>query len=319
MQKPMERLAKARKQHNRFCMKCVVPDCNGELCGKEPIDSHSIQHNGILSIIADNGKVCFLSETTKNDEAFEYGIKTIGISSKASVFKCLCKEHDDRLFMDIEKRTYNKEPKQNFQFALKALLHSFWEKCNSGKLAEKHQGIHPIADTILEDRIAYRQELNRFWNILQTENYNELITWIVEIPTVINSAACASINVERKLNGERFGDENKDCPLIHVSVFPTDTGNSYMLLSSLKDNQAYFDAFRREFTMLSWKGILKRFNILLPLLIENVMISPHVIQNMTDQQKKELIAIFQLKAADLYHSTGININSWCEQVHYYIF
>lgn len=315
----MEHLAKARKRHNKFRMSCIVPDCNGDLCGKIAIGSHGIQHNGILSLIADNGKVCFLSEATKDDEVFDYDIKVAGINSQASIFKCLCKEHDDQLFADIEKRPYEKEPKQNFQFALKALLYSFWEKCNDGKTAELYLKNNPIASTVIEDRVAYGKELDRFWNIMKSQSYDDLLTWVIEIPSIINCAASASINVERKLNGEFFGEENRENPLIHISLFPTDMDKSYILLSSLKENQSYFNAFCTQFTMLSLNAIMKRFNILLPLFTDHIMISPHVIQNMSAQQKEELLLVFRVETMGLYHKFGININAWSEQVSYYIF
>lgn len=135
----IQELAAARKKYNQFKMKCIVPDKQGDLCNKNPIRSHSIQHNGILSRLAEDGIVYCLGETTKGEEIFEYDLKDKGISQEASIFKCLCKEHDDILFADIEKRAFNKEPKQCFQYALKALLHSYWSKCNDVGITDKYR------------------------------------------------------------------------------------------------------------------------------------------------------------------------------------
>ena len=65
MSSSMQELAAARKKHNQFKMKCIVSDEHGVLCGKNPIESHSIQHNGILSRLAEEGIVYCLGETTK--------------------------------------------------------------------------------------------------------------------------------------------------------------------------------------------------------------------------------------------------------------
>lgn len=152
MSTAMQELAAARKRHNQFKMKCIVPDEQGVSCSKNPIKSHAIQHNGILSRLAEDGFVYCLSETTKGEEIFEYDLKDRGITQEASVFKCLCKEHDDNLFADIEKRAFCKEPKQCFQYALKALIHSYWSKCNDAAITEKYKQDIQIAQQIAKDQ-----------------------------------------------------------------------------------------------------------------------------------------------------------------------
>lgn len=79
MSSPMRELAAARKKHNQFKMKCLVPDEHGISCGKSPIKSHSIQHNGILSLLAEDGIIYCLGETTKGEKIFEYDLKDRGI------------------------------------------------------------------------------------------------------------------------------------------------------------------------------------------------------------------------------------------------
>lgn len=317
MSSPMQELANARKKHNRFKMKCIVPDKQGVLCGKDPIKSHSIQHNGILSCLAENGIVYCLGETTKGDEIFEYDLKDRGITQEASVFKCLCKEHDDTLFADIEKRIFCKEPKQCFQYALKALLHSYWSKCNDVGITEKYKGKVQIAQQISEDQRAYGDELNDFWKIYHTEQYQELLSYIVTINREINSAVSTSINMCRKLDGSFLGKENENYPLLHISAFPSKE-KSYLLISALKKNEIYFKSFMQQFLMLSEDAILKRFNIIFPLLAKNIMISPRVVNKITSQEKQQLLLIFRLETMSLYYQRGVNINSWADQVSYNI-
>lgn len=313
MSTAMQELASARKKHNQFKMKCIVPDEQGVLCGKKPIRSHSIQHNGILSRLAENGIVYCLSETTKGDEIFEYDLKNQGITRQASVFECLCKEHDDMLFSDIEKRSFVEEPKQCFLFALKALLHSYWSKCNDAGITDKFKQDVQIARQIEEDKKAYSKELDRFWEIMKTGRYHELLCRIIPINFEINSAVSTSINVCRKFDGTLFGEENKDYPLLHISAFPME-GKSYVLISALKENERYFKAFTQQFVMFSPLGILKRLNILLPLLAENIMISPRVVNKMTPTAKKQLIMIFRVETMGFYYRIGFDINRWSDQV-----
>lgn len=317
MSSPIQELATARKKHNRFKMRCIVPNEQGILCGKNPIKSHSIQHNGILSCLAENGIVYCLGETTKGDEIFEYDLKDKGVTQEASVFKCLCKEHDDTLFADIEKRMFCKEPKQCFQYALKALLHSYWSKCNDVGITEKYKGEVQIAQQIAEDQIAYRSELNAFWKIYHNKQYEDLLSQIITINRKIDSAVSTSINMCRKLDGSFFGKENDDYPLLHISAFPSKE-KSYLLISALKKNEPYFKAFTQQFLMLSEEAILKRFNIIFPLLAENIMISPRVVNKMTLAEKQQLLLIFRIETMSLYYQRGIDINRWSEQVLYNI-
>ena len=314
---PMQELANARQKLNRFKMKCIVPDEQGVFCGKDSIKSHSIQHNGILSCLAENGIVYCLGETTKGNDIFVYDLKNKGITQEASVFKCLCKKHDDVLFAVIEKRAFCEEPKQCFQYALKALLHTYWSKCSNVEAIGKDKGKVLIAQQILEDQLAYRDELNDFWKIYHTEQYQELLNYVVTINREINSAVSTSINMCRKLDGSFFGKENENYPLLHISVFPSEE-KSYLLISALKKNETYFKAFTQQLLMLSEESILKRFNIIFPLLAENIMISPRVVNKMTLQEKNQLLQVFRLEAMSFYYERGININQWADQVLYNI-
>ena len=317
MSSAMQELAAARRKHNQFKMKCIVPDEQGVLCGKAPIRSHSIQHNGILSRLAEDGIVYCLGETTKGEEIFEYDLKDKGITQEASVFKCLCKEHDDALFADIEKRVFCKEPKQCFQYALKALLHSYWSKYNDVGITDKYKQEVQIAQQISEDQKTYSDELNRFWEIYQSEQYEELLCKVITINREVGSAVSTSINMCRKLDGSLFGKENDNYPLLHISVFPTE-GMSYLLISALKENEPYFRAFTQQFMLFSEETILKRFNIILPLLADNIMISPRIVNRMTAEETQHLLTVFRLETLSFYYQIGIDINQWADQVSYNI-
>lgn len=248
---------------------------------------------------------------------FSYDLKDQGITREASIFKCFCKEHDELLFLDIEKRPFCKEPKQCFQYALKALLHSYWTKCNDVGIINKYTEDVQIAKQIKEDQKAYKDELDRFWEILKTEKYQDLLCKVITIDKKIESAVSTSINMCRKLDGTLFGEENNNFPLLHISAFPIEE-KSYLLISSLKENEKYFNTFMQQFALMSEKAILKRFNIIIPLLAENIMISPRIVNKMTEKQKRDLLTIFRIETMGLYYKIGFDINKWAEQVSYSI-
>ena len=318
MSQAMQHLARARQKHNRFKMKCIVPDANGAVCGKRCMESHAIQHNGILSKLAENGMVYHLCETTNGDELFEYDLKAWGISSKATIFRCLCAEHDKKLFVDIEDRIFQKEPIQCYQYALKALLHSYWTKLNDADITKEYPDELPVVKQIIEDQAAYTRELECFWKILHTERYEELLTWSMCIDYEVACAVSTSINVCRRFDGELFGKENEDYPLLHISVFPAE-GKSWILISCLKAYRDYYQKFTDQFILMSSGRILQLLNILLPLLAENIAISPSVINMMTNQAKREFLLIFRVETMSLFYQRGINLSDWADRVSYYIF
>lgn len=73
------------------------------------------------------------------------------------------------------------------------------------------------------------------------------------------------------------------------------------MISALKKNELYFKAFVQQFIMFSEEAILKRFNIILPLLAENIMISPRVVNKMTSQEKHELLMLFRIETMSFYY------------------
>lgn len=309
----MQELAKARNNHNKFKMKCIFPNEKGEICNSNPIKSHAIQHNGILSKIAENGEVYCFGETTKGEETFDFDLKKRGITGEASVFKCLCDKHDDLLFSDIEKKEFTSENKQYFLYALKALLLSYWTKCNDANGTDQYKESVQIAQIIEQDKILYERELNAFWNIYHKGKYEELLTKEYVIHREVLSVVSASVNICRKLDGSLFGEENSTYPLLHITVFPAKE-KSYLLISSLKSNEEYFNAVIEQFESLTVEAIFKKFNILLPLVTDCIMISPKIINKMTEVERNQLLLVFNPLTLGFFYQYGININSWSKEV-----
>lgn len=222
------------------------------------------------------------------------------------------------MFIDIEDRGFQKEPIQCFQYALKALLHSYWSKINDVGITKEYPEELQIVKQLTADQSAYTKELACFWNILQTGRYDELLTWTLCIEREVECAVSTSINVCRRFNGTLFGKENEEYPLLHISIFPAE-GKSWILVSCLQEHKAYYKAFTDQFIMMSSEHILRLLNILLPLLVENIAISPRIINSMTEQEKKQLLLIFHIETMSMYYQYGFSISKWADQVSYNIF
>lgn len=99
---------------------CMYP--NKSEC-KLPIkNAHTLQNNGVLSIIAEDDHVMVIDILNKVRTGSS--IKRIS-KNKATTFYGFCEYHDSVLFKDIELREYAKEDKQNFLYAYRMLAQEY--------------------------------------------------------------------------------------------------------------------------------------------------------------------------------------------------
>lgn len=315
--KVMQETANIRRSLKNFSAKCVVKDVNGVRCDNKSINSHSVQHNGILSNLAEKGHLYFIGNDI-GEERFDYEFKRIGIN-KASTFRCLCAEHDKKLFIDIEDRSFNGESKQYFQFALKALLKGYYSKLIS---------VYSIPDSLKKvqeevqlrnDMNAFEEELSLFWEIYNCNKYEDILNWKVTIPRKISFAASFAVNVLRKFDGTLFGKENSEYPLLCVSVFPQNDSRSLLIVSTHIRNREYFNSFISQFNLFSTDAILRRFNILIPLLSEDIYFAPSLVEHLLEEEVEDIKCVFSMLTLSLYNTVGFDIDKLSQIVKYDLF
>ena len=131
-------LSESKKNKNRG--RCLHFD-SGERCNKI-INAHSVQKNGMLSKIAENGKVYSLSmnigDLDKNNGLVSF--KKNGIS-KFSTFKGFCKDHDNFLFEQIDNFLFVPTHEQAFLYAYRSLCKELFLKENSLRLFAQQSDI----------------------------------------------------------------------------------------------------------------------------------------------------------------------------------
>lgn len=107
----------------KYHFSCLCPNCS-----QKAINSHSIQRNGWLSSIAENGHVVGLKRklaaalfNTPKRSSFVPIVTKIGLA-EASTFKGYCNDHDTELFKCIEKEPLDRNNiHQVFAFHLRAV------------------------------------------------------------------------------------------------------------------------------------------------------------------------------------------------------
>lgn len=99
-------LAKAEDFSRHMPFKCLYPDCSSM-----PIDCHSQQCNGVLSVIADGSRMVVVSNKDAKGRISRMlegasetrGFRLVNIN-RATIFKGFCRDHDAALFSAVEKR-----------------------------------------------------------------------------------------------------------------------------------------------------------------------------------------------------------------------
>jgi hypothetical protein len=98
----------------------------------QAIDAHSIQRNGALSLIAENGHVYAISrnfeDVKRNSGRITYTKQGIGT---VSTFRGFCEKHDSQLFKPIDTMPLMPTPEQTFLYAYRALCREAFVKENA--------------------------------------------------------------------------------------------------------------------------------------------------------------------------------------------
>ena len=316
---PMQNISFVRKHYNNFQLGCLFRE-NGCVCGQTPINSHNLQNGGILKKLAVDSHVYAISESSSNDD-FKLILKKVGVS-KATIFRCLCSKHDNELFSDIEDRPYIKDKRQNFLFAFKSLLYEYWKKSEANEVVKPEYLKHPIIGKAIQqfrnDYVYCNTYLANFWALLEAEKYDELISMCIELPYEVKFSTSDTINILRKFNGELIIKDETKFPFCHISIFPQ-TEKSYILISWLKEDDYYYNIFRNQFIMLSAAGAAVRLNILLPILAENIVLSPSLFEAWSDEAQEAFLKLCSIEATSFYSDKPVSINDWIREIPFNLF
>lgn len=107
--------------------RCLYPGCKND----NIINSHTLQNNGIISRLAVKNQVCMPRTSRYSiypmDKKRGIKLNTVG-KNVATTFRGFCKEHDDRLFADIEKSKWYPDDKSAFLFTYRTICSELQNK-----------------------------------------------------------------------------------------------------------------------------------------------------------------------------------------------
>lgn len=285
--------------------RCLAP---GNLCEQEAIAAHSIQRLGPLSLLATAGHVYMLDAPIDLDKLPRAAFTLLGIR-KASVFTGLCSHHDNALFAPIEKEAFDPNNREQLRLhAYRAVLQethasiesavrlqsSYLKACNLGISDPNNPGpgamsiTHRLAATY--ETWLYKEECDRAMSSPPGFDFEHDVLFLPDTGPRI--AVSALFSLDNLIVGD-------DIARAAITVFPTEAGDTYAILSYLPRDAAMV---RAELTqLLASHGATQRY-FLSRLIIErcqNVAFAPAVVDAMTPLQRSTISEFYN--ATTLYN------------------
>lgn len=281
---------------------CLYP--NKEECQGIIKRAHTLQNNGILSRLSENGHV--MVNEAKSDA---YGIKIEFVPkgrNEATTFTGFCHKHDTELFVDIETKEYEQLPKQNFLFAYRAFSQEYHKKL---KAFDNFRGIFRDKPSLIKEvdlvvQYRYRQlemfdmeEYKKiFDNILLSQDYSRLNSIIIKLDKVYDFAVTTMFTPTRDLNGKELNDayseeeeRQKSC---FITIFPSNN-ETIIILSWLNDDDDLLKEFANQVRNLGEDELKIYLNNILPMYTENIILNPKLWNKMPNYSKRKLIEVLQ--------------------------
>jgi len=288
-----------KKSKQKFCL---VEGCNSK--PRDIILAHALQENRILNKIADNNMV-YMQNLNKNPLMLEiikgieepfYLLEEVKIKD-ATVQTCFCKSHDDDIFRKIEKSQYtfdNLTEEQLFLFAYRAFSFEYYKDISVDRLYKlmckevpqlfKNPFLVYKYRHSLIKRLEMEYYKEYFDNGLSRSYFSGLTTFILKIPYTIRFSGYLSIAPPFDLKGysiKTISKKTKQMKRVFITIVP-DEKQSYVLISSLKDDKDVYFSFFDSLINSDDTLIMKYLNVFIPLYSENLIVNPSLFRSFSE-------------------------------------
>jgi hypothetical protein len=211
------------------------------------IKAHTIQRNGGLSAIAQDGHVfnCLLHDQSFGGRlSLDREPNRVGIG-QASTFTGFCSHHDDELFAPIEKQPFTGSGHQVTLLAYRSICHELFAKRKDQEMTPTQRSLdrgEPLQiQRLLQEMISLHQsgvskaigeleELKTLHDvILRNHDFSAINFYIVFLDNAPEMLCSAVIQATHDFRGyllQELGNLNKDAHWMHFSLLTTDTGGA---------------------------------------------------------------------------------------------
>lgn len=266
-------------------------------CSDTIIKAHSIQKNKILNRISENGMVVAFDSSRLPF----IDIKELG-KSKASVFTGFCGYHDNELFKEIENKSYENTPLQNFLYAYRAFAKETHAKKEVKKLIDDFSQIYnfksPVKSEISRQLSAnLNTALTMDKDFINDEfkygfiqnDYSKLLTKTITLDYAVNFTVATAITPIYDIIGKKINDlKNIKKPLnfLFINIFPEED-KTYLLFSWFRYSNSVYRKWFYQFLNLTEQQRTNFLNRFIPLQAENFYISPRL-WNIWNENEKQI-------------------------------
>ena len=282
---------------------CIFYD--KESCKGKIIGAHTLQNNGVLTKLSEKNHVMMIKPLVdKFGGKIEF--EKVG-RNKATTFSGFCKEHDDKVFTEIEKEPYTGTEKQKFLYAYRAFAQEYHKKERLMKSVQKSFKIKP---SILRCNGAphignyrYRQlemyDINeykkRFDEAFRLNNFSILEHFEIlienEYDFAVTSMFTLITDIENKVINDTYSKKFERMKSCFITVVPLEN-KTLILLSWLKEDSDVFKSYKEMLENLNESELKRYLNNMLPRYTENIIFSPRLIESWSDEEKKEFKKVF---------------------------
>ncbi|PFM23836.1 hypothetical protein COJ41_09380 [Bacillus thuringiensis] len=294
---------------------CLYPD--SKQCKGEIKSAHSLQNNGVLSKIAEDGHVVILNPEYGKDNLI-YDVKEES-KNKATTFTGFCDKHDTLVFKEIETKEIDvTSSKQCFLFAYRAFALELHRKKEQLKSMQQLVKVRPTLSKEGEFIVQYRRtelglnDVNAykkfFDKALINENYDMIQSTTFTFDYEISMAACGGVTLTYDIKGNEMNDlcsgADERLKSLFFTIIPNN-GKSYFIFSWIKYDTGYFNDYIQQLEGLTGEQFKIYINNFLPSYTDNLVVAPSLWNSFTKTQKDEL---FKLLSAD-FETNGKRIKS----------
>ncbi len=306
------------KLRSYFKKNSQYKECFYKNCEENPILSHSIQKNKILSEIAEDGYILKI-EIEHSYEESKFILTEEGRGT-ASTFKGFCGKHDNKIFVPIEECEYdvgNKE--QEFLFAYRALAKEYHLKKSIYDMAEhfinlsdedykevcdycnlKVRNKNKLDDIFIMskigtgDNLEKLQKYKKIMNInLDKERYYKIKSDVIKLPQNYDISASSLFFIEYDNYGNLINDFERFTNMkpTFFTIFPQGDF-TYIIFSYFKTDKNYYDFIQPQIINQETNFQKTIISNILAIYVENFFVSPLLWDSLDKEVKDSFLHIF---------------------------
>lgn len=253
--------------------------------------AHSIPNSKILKRISENGDVVYI----KQDIQAIFGIAHGKVGrSKATTFTGLCNYHDNALFLETDNFEYRNNPKENYEYALRALLFELYKKEHVLRVQknisnELVSGLEPLPIFWVPFEEALRSGyklLDFFKNAYANKKWNLINSYSFIIPSdnyiAVSNVLLLTTDINKNIINHKQSSEPE---LLYLTVVPENKKTVIIISWLTKDNSTY-KPFINQLDALNKADKINVINNIIAAYCENYVFGPKKWESyVTDEQK----------------------------------